>query len=158
MAFSFGGEFQVEQSLESVYAFLTDPQKFCPLMPDFQSMTMKDATHFTVKLNVGISHIRGVAEVKMELAEAERPRRAKYKGQGSIAGGMVSLTAGFDLSAVGAATRVAWKGDAQIFGRIISMAGGLLEPLAQKNIEKLINALRDALNAAAPAQISEQAS
>ena len=158
MAFSFGGEFQVEQSPESVYAFLTDPQKFCPLMPDFQSMTMQDATHFTVKLNVGISHIRGVAEVKMELAEAERPRRAKYKGQGSIAGGMVSLTAGFDLSAAGAATRVAWKGDAQIFGRIISMAGGLLEPLGKKNIEKLIDALRDALNAAAPAHLSEEAS
>jgi carbon monoxide dehydrogenase subunit G len=158
MAFSFGGEFQVEQSPESVFAFLTDPQKFCPLMPDFQSMTMQDATHFIVKLNVGISHIRGIAEVKMEMVEAERPRRATYKGQGSIAGGMVSLTAGFDLSPVGAATRVAWKGDAQVFGRIISMAGGLLEPLAKKNIEKLIDALRDALNATAAAQLFGEAS
>ena len=148
MAFSFGGEFEVRQAPDAVYGFLTDPQRFAPLLPDFQSLSVQDATHFTVKINVGISHIRGVADVKMELSEADRPKRAQYRGQGSIAAGTVSMTAGFDLSATGAGTRVAWRGEAQVFGRIISMAGGLLEPLAKKNIQKLIDALQSALNAA----------
>src|SRR5258706_484609 len=106
MAFRFGGEFQVERSPEDVYAFLTDPQKFCPLLPDFQSLTMRDATHFVVKLNVGISHIRGTAEIKMELAEADCPTRALYKGQGTVAGGNVTMTAGFMLAPLATGTRV----------------------------------------------------
>ena len=145
MAIKFGGEFEVPRKPEEVYEFLTDPQKFGPLLPDFQGMTVQDATHFTVKVNVGISYIKGTAEVKMELAQAERPRRAQYKGQGSVAGGNVSLIAGFDLAPNGNGTKVAWQGEAQIFGRLISVAGGLLEPLGKKNVQKLIDGLQAAL-------------
>jgi len=151
MAFSFGGSFDVQRSPEQVYAFLIDPKRFCVLMPDFQSMAMQDERHFTVKVNVGVAHIRGTAEVKMELTKAEAPRRAEYTGQGPIAGGNVNLTAGFDLAPAGAGTRVTWTGQAQVFGRIISMAGGLLEPLAKKNIQKMIDALQIALNTSAEA-------
>ncbi len=145
MAIKFGGEFEVKRTPEEVYDFLTDPNKFAPLLPDFQSMSVQDATHFTVKVNVGISYIKGVADVKMELTQADRPKRALYKGQGSVAGGNVSLTAGFDLSPATAGTKVVWQGEAQIFGRLMSVAGGLLEPLGKKNVQKLIDGLQAAL-------------
>ena len=145
MAIKFGGEFEVQKKPEEVYDFLTDPRKFGPLLPDFQSMTVQDSNHFTVKLNVGISYIKGMADVKMELAQADRPQRAQYKGQGSVAGGNVSLVAGFDLSSAGAGTRVSWQGQAQIFGRLASVAGGLLEPLGKKNVQRLIDGLQAAL-------------
>jgi len=145
MAIKFGGEFEVQKKPEEVYDFLTDPKKFGPLLPDFQSMTVQDSNHFTVKLNVGISYIKGTADVKMELAQADRPQRAQYKGQGSVAGGNVSLVAGFDLVPAGAGTKVAWQGEAQIFGRLASVAGGLLEPLGKKNVQKLIDGLQAAL-------------
>src|SRR5207245_4228689 len=139
MAIKFGGEFEVKNTAEEWYDFLTDPKRCAALLPDFQGMTQQDATHFTVKVNVGISYIKGTAEVKMQLAEADRPKRAQYKGQGSVAGGNVSLTAGFDLSPVVSGTKVAWQGEAQIFGRLTSVAGGLLEPLGRKNVQKLID-------------------
>jgi uncharacterized protein len=145
MAIKFGGEFEVLRTPGEVFDFLTEPNKFAPLLPDFQGMTVQDDRHFTVKLNVGISYIKGTAEVKMELAEAERPKRARYKGQGSVAGGNVSLMAGFDLAAAAAGTRVTWQGEAQIFGRLTSVAGGLLEPLGRKNVQKLIDGLQAAL-------------
>jgi uncharacterized protein len=145
MAIKFGGEFEVLRAPGEVFDFLTEPNKFAPLLPDFQGMTVQDDRHFTVKLNVGISYIKGTAEVKMELAEAERPKRARYKGQGSVAGGNVSLMAGFDLAAAAAGTRVTWQGEAQIFGRLTSLAGGLLEPLGRKNVQKLIDGLQAAL-------------
>jgi uncharacterized protein len=145
MAIKFGGEFEVPRKPDEVYDFLTNPERFGPLLPDFQGMTMQDATHFTVKVNVGISYIKGTADVKMELAQAQRPQRAQYKGQGSVAGGNVSLLAGFDLAPAGAGTKVAWQGEAQIFGRLASVAGGLLEPLGRKNVQKLIDGLRAAL-------------
>jgi carbon monoxide dehydrogenase subunit G len=145
MAIKFAGEFEVRRTPDYVYDFLSDPSKFAALLPDFQGLTIQDATHFTVKVNVGISYIKGVAEVKMELAEADRPKRAQYKGKGSMAGGNVALTAGFDLSAVDGGTKVAWKGEAQIFGGLASMAGGLLEPLGKKQVQKLIDGLQAAL-------------
>jgi uncharacterized protein len=145
MAIKFGGEFEVPRTPEDVYAFLTDPNKFCPLLPDFQGVTVQDPTHFNVKVAVGISYIKGTADVKMELAEADRPKRAVYKGQGSVAGGNVTMTAGFDLAAAGSGTKVAWQGEANIFGKLTSVAGGLLEPLGKKQAQKLIDGLQAAL-------------
>lgn len=145
MAIKFAGEFETQRKPEEVYDFLTDPKKFAPLLPDFQGMSQQDDTHFTVKLNVGISYIKGTAEVKMQLVEAGRPTKAAYKGQGTVAGGNVSVTAGFDLVPSKEGTKVAWKGEAQVFGRLTSVAGGLLEPLGRKNVQKLIDGLQAAL-------------
>ena len=146
MAIKFGGEFEIRKTPEEAYDFLTDPKKFAPLLPDFQGMTQQDATHFTVKVNVGISYIKGAADMKMELTQAERPRRAQYKGRGSAAGGKVEVTAGFDLTTADTGTKVVWQGEAQIFGSLASVAGGLLEPLGKKNVQKLIDGLQAALS------------
>jgi carbon monoxide dehydrogenase subunit G len=145
MAITFCGEFEVAKTPDEVYDFLTDPHKFAPLLPEFEAMSIEDASHFTVKVKVGISHIKGTAKVKMELAQAERPRRAQYKGQGALAGGNFFILAGFDVAALGQGTKVNWKGEAQVFGRLISIAGGLLEPLAKKNVERLVEGLEAAL-------------
>ena len=169
MAIKFSGEFEVKRKPEEVYEFLTDPNRFAPLLPDFQGVSVEDATHFTVKVKVGISYIKGTAHVKLELSESDHPRRAQYKGQGSVAGGNVTMVAGFDLSPIadgsaegaveGAAqgpvegtpivtvlgTKVNWQGEAQLFGRLTSVAGGLIEPLGKKSIQKLIDGLQAAL-------------
>ncbi|HVP55828.1 MAG TPA: SRPBCC domain-containing protein [Candidatus Eisenbacteria bacterium] len=155
MAIKFNGEFEVQRLPEEVYTFLTDPSKFAPLLPEFQGMSVQDATHFTVKVKVGVSYIKGIAEVKMELSQAENPRRAQYKGQGSVAGGGVSLIAGFDLVPANGGTKVAWQGEAQVFGRLTSVAGGLLQPLGKKNAQKLIDGLQAALKGTPGAMPSE---
>jgi carbon monoxide dehydrogenase subunit G len=148
VAIKFSGSFEVQRSPEAVYDFLTDPNKFAPLLPDFRGLMVQDGEHFTVKVNVGISYIKGIADVKMQLTEATRPSRAQYKGQGSVAGGNVSMVAGFNLAPSGDGTKVAWEGEAQVFGRLTSVAGGLLEPLGKKQVQKLIDGLQAALNGA----------
>ena len=145
MAIKLNGDFEVARQPEEVFDFLTDPNRFCPLLPDFQGVTVQDPQHFNVKVNVGISYIKGTADVKMEITEANRPTRAQYKGQGSVAGGNVTMIAGFDLAPNALGTKVAWQGEAQIFGRLTSVAGGLLEPLGKKQIQKLIDGLQAAL-------------
>ncbi len=69
MAIKFSGVFEVKKTPEEVYDFLTDPNRFAALLPDFQRLTVQDGTHFALKVNVGISYIKGSAEVKIELAE-----------------------------------------------------------------------------------------
>jgi carbon monoxide dehydrogenase subunit G len=145
MAFEFRGDFVARKNPEEVFDFLADPHRFCPLLPDFQKLTAEDATHFTVELKVGVAHIRGTATMKMALEEAERPRRARYSGKGSVAGGTVNTSSGFELEPVPEGTRVRWQGSAQVFGQLASLAGGLLEPLARKNVQRLMDSLQAAL-------------
>ncbi len=151
MAIKFGGEFTVKKTPDEVYDFLVDPNRFAPLMPEFRGLTVQDPQHFTIRVNVGVSYIKGLADVKMHLAEADRPHRAQYQGQGNVAGGGTTLVAGFDLAPQPEGTKVAWQGEAQIFGKLTSLAGGLLEPLAKKNVQKLIDGLQAALGGAGEA-------
>ena len=92
MAIEFGGEFEVRRKIDEVYDFLTDPNRFGPILPDFQSLAVSDERNFALKVKVGISHIRGTADVKLNLAEAERPRHLVYQGKGSLAGGSVNFS------------------------------------------------------------------
>ena len=149
MAVTFSGEFTSPRSPDEVYDFLCDPNKFGPLLPEFRSMTLQDATHFTVTVGVGVGNIRGTAAIKMELSEAVRPTRAQYKGRGYAVGSQITIGAGFDLSPVDGSTRIAWRAEAGVFGKLASMAGGMLEPLGKKNIQKLIDGLQRALTVAA---------
>src|SRR5436190_897406 len=145
MEIKFNGDFTVRKTPQEVYDFLVDPKRFCPLLPDYQSMEIIDDKNFLVRLSVGISHIRGTAAVKMSLVEAERATRAVYEGKGDVPGGSASLRAGFDLQPAGAETKVIWLGQSNVVGRIASLAGGMLEPLAKKNVQKLIDGLQKAL-------------
>ena len=147
MEIKFGGVFTVPKKPDEVYAFLVDPNRFCPLLPDYQSMEIQDEKNFLVRLSVGISHIRGTAAVKLSLAEADQPRHALYEGKGDVPGGSATLRAGFDLEpANGGGTKVVWSGQSNIVGRIASLAGGMLEPLAKKNVQKLIDGLQKSLS------------
>ncbi|MGH9649328.1 MAG: SRPBCC domain-containing protein [Terriglobales bacterium] len=146
MPISFSGDFTVAKSREEVYDFLTDPKRFGPLLPEFQGITEEGSGRWTLKINVGVAHIRGTASVRLILAAQERPIKAEYIGQGQFAGGSVNLTAGFELAVDSPGTTVNWKGEAQVFGALASLAGGLLEPMVQKNLQTVIDGLKQALN------------
>jgi carbon monoxide dehydrogenase subunit G len=146
MDFRFSGSFDVPHKPAEVYAFLSNPERFAPLLPDFESLEKSGEDQYTVKSRVGVSHIRGTATIRLRLAEATPPTHAVYEGKGEVPGGMTTLRAGFELVAAGDGTRVDWTGEAKIAGRLPSLAGGLLEPLARKNIDKLIAGLKAALS------------
>jgi hypothetical protein len=42
VAIKLSGQFDVTKTPEEVYDFLTDPNKFAPLLPDFQGVTVHD--------------------------------------------------------------------------------------------------------------------
>ena len=146
MEIKLSGDFIVKKPREEVYGFLVDPKRFCPLLPDFQGMEIVDPRNFLVKLSVGISHIRGTAAVKMTLVDEQRPKQAAYEGKGEVPGGCATIRAEFQLEELpGGQTKVKWAGQSSVLGRVISLAGGLLEPLGKKNVQKLIDGLQKAL-------------
>jgi carbon monoxide dehydrogenase subunit G len=158
LAITFSGEFISPRTPDEVYDFLCDAHKFGPLLPDFESMTVEDATHFTVNVRVAVGPIRGSAKLKMELSEAVRPSRAQYRGRGNAAGSEIVISAGFDLSPVAEGTKIGWQGEASISGKLASMAGSMLEPLSKKNMQKLIDGLQWSLDYPPAQNITQPAS
>lgn len=157
MAVTFSGEFTSPRTPDEVYDFLCDGNKFGPLLPDFESMSVEDASHFRVKLRVEVGNIRGSAEISMELREAVRPSRAQYQGQGIAVGSQIAISVGFDLSPLAEGTSIAWQGEASVSGKLAFMAGSVLEPLSKKNIEQLIDGLRRALTQPPASVIAQSA-
>lgn len=147
MAIEFDGEFTVSVSREEAYAVLSDPQKFAPLLPTYKELTMKEDGSADVTVKIGVGKIRGTAMVNLTLAENEAPVRAAYIGKGKVMGGAFNMGTSFELEdAEGGGTLVKWHGDVTMFGKLVALAGGLLKPIAKKDITRLIDAVQAALS------------
>jgi carbon monoxide dehydrogenase subunit G len=146
MAVEFDGKFTVATPREEVYRILSDVEQFSPLLPTYRSHTLCDDGTSDVTVSVGVGKIRGTAVVNLKLIEHDAPVSAKYIGKGGIMGGAFNLTAAFDLeSNVPQQTTVRWHGDLIILGKLASLAGGLIRPVAQKQIQHLVDAIQQAL-------------
>jgi carbon monoxide dehydrogenase subunit G len=139
------GVFEVSRGRPEAYAFLTDPANVAAALPD-TSIAEVRPDGFTVEARVGVGPMRGTMSTRLDVVEREPDCRALYRGQARGLGSIVDLSAGFDLEEIpGGGTRVDWSGEANVSGRLASVAGGLLEPLARKNIERFITAVQDRL-------------
>jgi 2-furoyl-CoA dehydrogenase large subunit len=148
MEMSFTGDFEVGMPRGDAFELLSDPQKFLPVLPMYHSMQRKESEPETsiVKVKVGIGKITGIATTEMSLQENEAPVRASYIGKGNVMGGAYNMIVGFELvEGSGGGTRINWEGTTQIYGKILSIAGGGMRGIAEKEITKVINSLQDAL-------------
>jgi len=149
MAYSFDGEFTVATSRDDVFALLSQTQKFAPLLPSYKSHTLNQDGSSDVEVKVGVGKIRGTGRVNLVLAECEQPVRAQYEGKGQVMGGAFNITAAFALEDAGQGkTRVKWHGDLTMFGKLVSLAGGLVKPMAERDINQMIEALQVELGGA----------
>lgn len=146
MAILFEGEFEVARSREDTFAFLSDTQVFAPCLPTFESLEMENDGSATVKIKIGIGKIRGIASINLILEESTAPTRAQYVGKGKVMGSAFNLISGFDLEETDGGTLVKWSGELKMFGKLVALAGGLIKPIAKKDIQRLIEALQKALD------------
>lgn len=147
MAIKFDGEFTVATPREDAYDVLSDIQKFAPLLPSYTSHTKNADGSVDVSIKVGVGKIRGRAKINLVLEESEAPMRAKYSGKGSVMGGVFNIVSGFELEDVGEnETRIKWQGELIMFGKLVSLAGGMIKPIAKKDIGQMIDAIRIALS------------
>jgi uncharacterized protein len=142
------GSFCVRRSPDEVFVLLSDPEQFAPLMPDFESIVMQDATHFTMRTVIAIGEIQGHANLSMELLQASRPARVEYCGSATIAGGPLHMAISFQLSPRDEMTDVKWQGEVTLGGLLAMMAGNLVETMGRKNFENMAERLQSGLQAA----------
>lgn len=139
------GTFLANRSTEEVFDLLSEPQRFAPLLPDFESMLAQDATHFSVRIAVAVAQINGHANLAMELSDAVRPSRVEYRGRGIVAGSQLNLNLHFDIAPSDQASEVHWKGEFSLDGMLALMAGHLLEPMGRRNFERMAEQIQNVL-------------
>lgn len=151
------GSFSVARSQEGVVALLSNPEWFAPAMPDFESMTLQDATHFTMRTVFAIGQIKGHADLAMELLPMSQENRVEYRGSATISGGQLRLAVNFQLGPRGEMTDVNWQGDVTLGGMLAMMAGTLLDTMGRENFDRMAERLQLRLQPQPPATSEESA-
>lgn len=139
------GTFTSSKPVEEVFAFLANPELFAPMMPDFESMTMQDATHFLLRIVIQAGPITGHANLNMESQTSAPSGPVVYDGQAIIAGSPLRLRLEFVLDRAEATTMVNWRGEVALGGSLALLAGGLLESTGRNNFERMAQKLHDHL-------------
>jgi carbon monoxide dehydrogenase subunit G len=145
------GSFSVPCSADSIYALLVDPVQFAPLLPDYESMKLHDATHFTLRTVIAVGKMNGHANLQMEVSESTPSSCVRYRGEGVVAGSRIVFGVGFRLAPVGETTEVQWHGEVAVEGMLAFMAGDLIETKGRADFERMAERVRERLNNKAPA-------
>ena len=140
------GEEKIPASLDTVWAFVTDPQKVGRCFPEVVDLTVHDATHFDALVKVGVGPVRGNFKMKVELVPADSKRRIDMKISGGGFGSTVDLTSGADLVDAGdGTTLLKWSGQAEARGPVAGVGGRVLEAQAEKLIAQAFGNVRQQL-------------
>lgn len=143
------GEEKIPASLDTVWAFVTDPDRIGHSLPDVVSITVHDPTHFDAVVRVGVGPVRGNFKLKMELLPDEGRRHVAMKSSGGGFGSAIDLVAGADVVDQGdGTTLLKWTGEAEARGPMAAVGGRVLEAQAQKLIGQTFASIRDQLTGA----------
>ena len=146
MSIDLDGAFRVTASPAETLAFVTDPERFAPILPYFKSLSDVASDSFTLVLEVGVPQIRGQAEVAVRRT-AMAADGVTYQAHGRHALGMIDATLVFALAAVPEGTAVTWTAKSTISGTLAALAQGLLLPLARRQIKTLAASVQQTLGA-----------
>ena len=143
MNLQYSGEEKIPAGSETVWAFVTDPEKVGRCFPDVVGVTVQDPTHLEAVVNVGVGPVRGKFKVKVELLPDPSRHHIDMKMSGGGFGSSVDLTAAADVVDGGAGTTLLkWSGQAVPRGPIAAVGGRVLDSEARKVIEKAFGNVR----------------
>jgi carbon monoxide dehydrogenase subunit G len=142
----YSGEESIQATPETVWAFVTDPEKVGRCFPDVIDVAVHDPNRFDAVVQVGVGPVRGKFKLKVELLPDAARRRLDMKISGGGFGSAVDMTAGADVVPAGAdATTLKWAGQAVARGPIAAVGGRVLDAQAQKLITQAFATVRERL-------------
>jgi carbon monoxide dehydrogenase subunit G len=142
----YSGEEKIPASVETVWAFVTNPEKVGHCFPDVGDVTVQDPTHLEAVVSVGVGPVRGKFKVKVEILPDPSRHHIDMKMSGGGFGSAVDLTASADVVDTGdGTTRLTWSGQAVPRGPIAAVGGRVLDAEAKKLIAKAFGNVRQQL-------------
>ena len=138
----FEGERRIPLPRSQVWAALDDPDVLRACMPGCKSLEKTSDTSFTARVTSKIGPVSAALSGKVELTDVvpDKAYTISGSGQGGVAG-FASGAARVTLADDGeAGTRLAYKADAEVGGKLASVGSRLLEGAARKTVDQFLDA------------------
>jgi carbon monoxide dehydrogenase subunit G len=127
------GEEKIAQSIEKVWEALNDPLILKECIPGCEEITKTSDNEYKVVLLAAVGPVRARFSGKLQLADLNPPSSYSLTFEG--AGGAAGFTKGaaqVSLSSEGAFTRLAYRTEAKIGGKIAQVGARLIDGVAAK--------------------------
>lgn len=135
----------------TVWVVLTSPEHMAALMPGVESFEVRDPTHWraNVKIPLGLGWLPMALE--FEQVEASEPEFAKLLAKGTGVGALLNMETSFHLSEAAGGTEMRWEADVRIAGPVGSMGQRVLQPIVNQQVQNVLTALDERVQATARA-------
>jgi molybdenum cofactor cytidylyltransferase len=140
----FSGTVEIGAPRETVWRFLTDPEKVSSCAPGVESLEIvAPGERFRAVASVGLGSVKATFASDVEWLDLDEPRRARMKVHGTAPGSAVDATSEMQLSdASMGGTRLEWSADVFVVGTIASIAARLMGGVAQRLTDAFFDAIR----------------
>lgn len=152
------GERILPLSRDRVWDALNDPDILKRSVPGCESLERVDDTHYKVVMAAAVGPVKARFNGKLTLTDLCAPQSysMSFEGSGGAAG-FGKGTAHVELEPQGNGTRLAYKANAQVGGRLAQVGARLIDGVARKMAEEFFGRFTEALAPQAPPEGSAQA-
>lgn len=136
------GSAAVDAPPERLWAMLLDPALLARVVPGAHDVQRVNDTQFRAEVTLGIGPVRGRYKAEISLSDLDEPRSVTLSGSVDGALGFGRGQGRLRLEATGAARTVLhYEYEAALGGRVVSIAGRLLDGAARVVIREFFDAL-----------------
>ena len=131
------GTVEIPADRATVFAFLTDPDRFGPCLPKVESIAKRPDGSFDATARVGKGFLSATLVMHCAFTERVPPEHAAIRTTGKAKGSSVDGTARMDLVELpdGAGTRVDWTADVELSGIVAKLAGNRFDTKANEVVD-----------------------
>jgi carbon monoxide dehydrogenase subunit G len=141
-------EFQISAPFQQVWDFLTDIQAMVSCIPSCQKVEVFEDKSFVLTISQKVGPISATFETQTHFSEMLPPKRlvALGKGQDRLMGSSFEFTNTVELVPLAEKeTRVKYKTDVKITGRLASIGQPLIKLVVKKEVAKVFQLMQDRL-------------
>lgn len=135
------GDYEIPASRETVWAMLNDPEILRQCIPGCETIEMTGEDSFTAKVTLKIGPVKAKFSGDVVLSDKVHPQSYRIGGEGK--GGVAGFAKGaadVHLEEVDAnTTRLEYKVDAQIGGKIAQLGSRLIDSTTKKLSDKFFD-------------------
>jgi carbon monoxide dehydrogenase subunit G len=134
----FEGDKNFRQTLDIVWARLTDPAFLIGCVPDVDRVIRSEGDEATFVIRPGLAFVRGTLEVTGRMHDKVPPTAVTYDVHSKGIGTSSMVTVALTLAAVEMSTRIHWIAEVkELSGLLKLVPAGLVRGAAQKVISEL---------------------
>ena len=143
------GTVNIKASRETVWQFLTDPNKVSQCAPGVETVEIVEPEKkFRTVAAIGFGTVKARFAGDAEFLELEAPNRAKIKGHGNAPGSATDVTSEMFLSdGPEGSTEMRWTADIVVLGQLASLAARMMAPVSQKLTEQFFSCVKKKIEA-----------